>query len=617
MDRELGEETIEGAAPQREFTLSVAAVAIFIWLFKVVEYVIPAYYHSDTLALTTDDAMRLSQVRDLLAGQSWYDMTQWRMDAPYGLPMHWSRLIDAPIAGLILLFRQFVSPPSAELLAICLWPMLSLLAAWLAIGRIAQHLAGQKAGVIAVLFGAAASAVLGYFMPGAIDHHNVQVALTLWTLAFLVEIDEHRSAAIYVALFSIVSLAIGLEVLPYVVTTASIIGVLWILRDDNFSHAVRRFGVTLAIAAPLMLLAFAADHERRSVACDAYSGLYATLATLGGLGLVLLTVIATKERAPVQRALLLAGLAFSLLLVTIAIAPACLKGPYGNVSPTINAIFLSRIQEVQSPVFNARYDWPFFFFGYLYSAVGLAACIVATTLVEPMKRVSAIIVAAFAAMAFAVMSVEVRGVLFALLASLPGLAACVQLLVERWTRPGWRAALATIVALILLNNASTVYAVYAGRNILESAEAQIARAKADSESWYCYGEKSVAQLALQPRGRVLAFLDQGPAILAYSTHSVIAGPYHRNERGILDTYDFLTKRPDIGAQIARRRAINYVAICQTNYDFAYYLNASGPRGLLGQLVANRIPPWLAPLKSRVPPSPHVSIYRVLWNRLPP
>ena len=611
-----GTEVTNGKTADRELTLNVSVVAVFIWLFKVIQYVIPALYHPETLSLTTDDAMRLSQVRDLLAGQSWYDLTQWRMNVPFGLPMHWSRLIDAPIAGLILFFRLFVSHQTAETLAISLWPMLSLLAAWLAIGRIAQHLAGQKAGVIAVLFGAAGAAVLGYFTPGAIDHHNVQVALTLWTLAFLVEIDVRPSAAIYAALLSILSLAIGLEVLPYVATEVLIVGALWIVRDESFTPTVRRFGVTLAIAAPLALIAFAADHERRSVACDAYSGLYATLATFGGLGLVLLTVVAVKGRAPVQRALLFAGLAFSLLLMTTAIAPACLAGPYGNVSPTINAIFLSRVQEVQSPLLNAAFDWPFFFYGYLYSAVGLAACVFATFLVERKKRVSAIIVAAFAAMAFAVMSVQVRGVLFALLASLPSLAAAVQLSIERWVRPGWRAALATIVALVLFSNVSTAYAVYYGRNLLESDAEQARRAKADSESWYCYGEKSVAQLAAQPRGVVVAFLDQGPAILAYSAHSVIAGPYHRNERGILDTYDFLTKGPDIGAEIARRRGIDYVSICRTSYDYGYYLNASGQDGLLARLMADKIPSWLAPLQSKVPASANVSVYRVLRNRLP-
>lgn len=600
----------------REFTLNVSLVAAFIWLFKVIQYVIPALYHPSTLSLSTDDAMRLAQVRDLLAGQSWYDLTQWRMNVPFGLPMHWSRLIDAPIAGLILFFRQFVSPQSAETLAICLWPMLSLLAAWLAIGRIAQYLAGQKAGVIAVLFGAAGAAVFGYFTPGAIDHHNVQVALTLWTLAFLVEIDTRPSAAIYAACFSILSLAIGIEVLPYVVTTALVVATLWVVRDDDFTPTVRRFGLTFAIAAPLILVAFAADHERRSVACDAYSGLYATLAIYGGLGLALLTVISAKGRAPAQRAFLLAGFAFSMLLMIIAIAPGCLNGPYGNVSPRISEIFLMRVQEVQSPVLHAANDWPFFFYGYLYSAVGLAACLLSVFLVERKKRVAAIIGVAFAAMAFAVMSVQVRGVLFALLTSLPGLAASVQLLVQRWTRPGWRAALATIVALILFSNVSTAYAVYYARNILENASAQAARTKADNESWYCFGEKSVAQLAAQPRGRIVAFLDQGPAILAYSSHSVIAGPYHRNERGILDTFDFMTKSPGVSAQIASRRGIDYVAICQTSYDFGYYMNASGPHGLLGMLVANQIPSWLTPLQSKVPASPNVTIYRVLGSHLP-
>ena len=39
-----------------------------------------------------DDIMRLLQVRDWLAGQSWFDVSQYRIDAPYGASMHWSRL---------------------------------------------------------------------------------------------------------------------------------------------------------------------------------------------------------------------------------------------------------------------------------------------------------------------------------------------------------------------------------------------------------------------------------------------------------------------------------------------------------------------------------------------
>ena len=49
-----------------------------------------------------DDTLRLVQVRDLLAGQSWFDVTQYRADAAGGgVPMHWSRLVDLPLAIVI------------------------------------------------------------------------------------------------------------------------------------------------------------------------------------------------------------------------------------------------------------------------------------------------------------------------------------------------------------------------------------------------------------------------------------------------------------------------------------------------------------------------------------
>nr|MCU0908161.1 hypothetical protein [Paracoccaceae bacterium] len=51
-----------------------------------------------------DDIMRLLSVRTFLDGQVWFDMRQYRLLPPDGLDMHWSRYIDAAIAGLIGLF---------------------------------------------------------------------------------------------------------------------------------------------------------------------------------------------------------------------------------------------------------------------------------------------------------------------------------------------------------------------------------------------------------------------------------------------------------------------------------------------------------------------------------
>ena len=44
----------------------------------------------------------MMQVRALIAGQDWYDLRQHRLNPPFGADIHWSRLVDLPIAGIKL-----------------------------------------------------------------------------------------------------------------------------------------------------------------------------------------------------------------------------------------------------------------------------------------------------------------------------------------------------------------------------------------------------------------------------------------------------------------------------------------------------------------------------------
>ena len=45
-----------------------------------------------------DDAMRYLEVRDWLAGQSWWDVSQHRLWGGH-FAMHWSRLVDVPLTA--------------------------------------------------------------------------------------------------------------------------------------------------------------------------------------------------------------------------------------------------------------------------------------------------------------------------------------------------------------------------------------------------------------------------------------------------------------------------------------------------------------------------------------
>src|SRR3546814_17907625 len=62
----------------------------------------------------TDDNIRFVQVKDWLAGQGWYDLRQYRLDPPVGANIHWSRIVDLPIAALMLFFRAFLYAGQAD-----------------------------------------------------------------------------------------------------------------------------------------------------------------------------------------------------------------------------------------------------------------------------------------------------------------------------------------------------------------------------------------------------------------------------------------------------------------------------------------------------------------------
>ena len=81
--------------------------------------------YADYIGPDPDDSMRLVEVRDFLNGQSWFDLRQYRLGLDGGTLMHWSRLIDLPIAALIAFFRLFLSPEAAEAAAALVWPHLS------------------------------------------------------------------------------------------------------------------------------------------------------------------------------------------------------------------------------------------------------------------------------------------------------------------------------------------------------------------------------------------------------------------------------------------------------------------------------------------------------------
>src|SRR5882762_9764984 len=85
-----------------------------------------------TLAMTSgdnDSLLRLVEIRDLIGGQGWFDLQQYRMGPQGGFEMHWSRLVDAPIAAIILVVSAFTGKlATGETAALLVWPTLLMAA---------------------------------------------------------------------------------------------------------------------------------------------------------------------------------------------------------------------------------------------------------------------------------------------------------------------------------------------------------------------------------------------------------------------------------------------------------------------------------------------------------
>jgi hypothetical protein len=137
----------------------------------------------------TDDNMRYLQVRDWLNGQSWFDLRQYRMNPPEGANIHWSRIVDLPIAALMLLFRLVLSAPLADRWACAVAPLLPLLPLMWSLAFITRRLSreGSLAWVVAAFGPLGAPMGLGMYMPLRIDHHGWQLALVVAMLAGIVD----------------------------------------------------------------------------------------------------------------------------------------------------------------------------------------------------------------------------------------------------------------------------------------------------------------------------------------------------------------------------------------------------------------------------------------------
>ena len=190
--------------------------------------------------------MRMVQVRDLLAGQSWYDMTAWRLDPPHGMFSHWSRVVDAPLAALILFFRLFLDNVFAERAARIAFPALmtaGLFVAGLYAARVFAEKSMRAFGIVAMLF---CGVLFWQFPAGRIDHHAPQIVTLLTAVAAMASCfgeKQTRGPAALSGAMTALSLSIGLENLPFLALVAAAPMILFLKRGFEARETLQGYAL--------------------------------------------------------------------------------------------------------------------------------------------------------------------------------------------------------------------------------------------------------------------------------------------------------------------------------------------------------------------------------------
>lgn len=548
----------------------------------------------------TDDNLRIAQVRALLGGQDWYDLRQYRLDPPGGADIHWSRLVDLPIAGLILLLKPLFGGAIAEKAAVGIAPLFPMLVAMFGVAATARRLLSPNAYLVALVLLMCGHSAMFMWTPLRIDHHGWQLAmLSLVMLSFAVRRPVQGGLLLGGA--SAVSLAIGLEMFVYLALAGGLAVLLWI-RDPDQRLRLFCYGASLGGGTALGYLLFASWANRAPV-CDALSPVWLSAMVAAGALSVALASFALPTRLGRLGAAAAGG---ALLAAAFAWAwPQCLGRPEA-VSPELYDLWLSHVREARS-ILKRDLDSATLIAALPLAGVAGYGMMLWRLRREP-DRLGAWAAPGLMCLAATLLLLwQTRSGPAAQLLAVPGATALAWMIAAWATRGRWLALRVAGISLAFLMVSGIGPQLVADR--LGRKEQSAPMKKVAKAGRTCPTLPALRPVALHPKGLVLTFVDLGPRLIAVTHHDAIAGPYHRNGEDIMDVMRAFRGNADNAERIVRRRKADYVLVCLNLSESTIY-RAEAPNGFYVQLASGKIPDWLEPVAL-----PQNSPYR-MWRVLP-
>jgi len=544
-----------------------------------------------------DDLMRMQEVRDWLGGQSWFDVTQYRIAPPTGLSMHWSRLLDVPLAAVILLVRPFAGQAQAELAASVIVPLATFATIAALIAAIARRTLGiDKWAVVAALCAVANVGMISVARPMRIDHHGWQAACALAMALALIGDRTLRRAAV-AGLFAALWMHISLEGIVFTAGCSVWLGLRWILGQERCPFALPAFlGAAAAASLGFFLVGHGGALFDRTF-CDAISPVHMVVFALAAAGSAMAVRFAPDHI--VARGLALGGAALVAAMTYKLWAPQCGGGAFSALTPLTYRLWYLTVAE-GLPLWTQP---AMLAFGWLaFPLIGVAGTIYAIRTAPPGHRPVLIDYAALLVIAILIGCVLMRASALANLLAVPGALA--------GFAPLWQRIKAIPHALLRVpaSALAILFVIPATPAFLALAATPEAKSAPGPQHAQCTSAANMRHFDALPAAVLMTTLDSSQ-MLIYATHqSAVGSGYHRNVAAMEDVIRFYTADDATAHAIMKRHGSGYAFVCPGDGDARKYSEAA-PQGLAARLEAGTPPNWLRPVT--IPGLRYAKVYRLV------
>jgi hypothetical protein len=564
---------------------------LLIWLLACVAFIVMRWQPILAFGLgDTDDNMRMAQVRALLNGQGWYDLRQHKLNPPEGFNIHWTRLVDLPIAALQLLIKPFFGTVIAEKASAALAPLIPLGVALFAMSIAMRRLVAPGAFAFAAALTLCCQAAMLMFMPLRVDHHGWQLTMLVIAIAGLADPNVRRGG-LTMGLSSAVSLTIGLELMPFLVITGAAIVLHWIWEAEEAGR-LRAYGVALALGCLAGYLGFA-SYDNAVWRCDVLSPIWLSTMMVAGALAVALSFVKTDQwlvrfaLAAIGGAALAAGFA--------TLFPQCIDRPE-QISDELVRVWFSNVREAK-PLYTQ--PWTSIAMVVSLPVIGVVGACWSAWRAWGTRQFGVWAPIAFVSIVSLLLVLwQTRQGPAAQLMGVPGATALAWAVIPRLANH--KAMLVrtfgVVASFLVISGLATglIVSNLPGDSVKPQTKDKKTDQAINIANGRCPSLSAMKPVAALPAATIFTFVDLGPRLITVTHHKAIAGPYHRNGSAILDVHRAFGASPDEARSIMIRHGATLLLTCPNMSESTVH-RARYKNGFYSRLARGEKFDWLTPV----------------------